>query len=190
MTGRLSKAGPPDEYPGVLPVPRAGDFGLVITRQPMSFLLETALRLNGDPSKYTHAVVALDRGLCVEAAPFGARVVLQSKYTGRVLWSTDHLPSTVQPTPDTAALERVADAAAALCGTPYSFLDYVALALIRYAGGSGWLGRYLQSREHMICSQICDAAYLRAGVHLFDDGRLSQDVTPGDLARLVGADAR
>jgi hypothetical protein len=37
----------------------------------------------------------------------------------------------------------------------------------------------------MICSQLVDEAYLRAGVHLFDDGRDPGDVTPGDLLYVI-----
>jgi hypothetical protein len=36
----------------------------------------------------------------------------------------------------------------------------------------------------LICSQLVDRACELAGVHLFDDGRLSGQVTPGDLYTL------
>lgn len=160
--------------------PRPGDFGLTRTREPLGFILRLALALNGDASRWTHAFVVLEDGLCIEAAPLGARIVPLKKYAGRSVYSTGRLDVTDEQR------ARIAVEAAALVGVPYSFLDYLALALVRYAGGSGWLGRYLQSREHQICSQLVDSAYLRAGVHLFDDGRLPQDVTPGDLARLIG----
>ena len=39
----------------------------------------------------------------------------------------------------------------------------------------------------MICSQLVDEAYARAGVQLFDDGRLPGDVTPADLYGLIAA---
>jgi hypothetical protein len=34
----------------------------------------------------------------------------------------------------------------------------------------------------MQCAQLVDACFARAGIHLFDDGRLSGDVMPSDLA--------
>jgi len=69
-----------------------------------------------------------------------------------------------------------------LQGVPYSFLDYLALA----THGRILRGR-VTSSGHMICSQLVDQVLTRAGVQVFDDGRLSQDVTPGALFRRVGA---
>lgn len=67
-------------------------------------------------------------------------------------------------------------------GTPYSFLDYLALATH---------GRILRKRVtdsgHMICSQLVDQVLTMSGYHLFADGRLPQDVTPGALFRRAGA---
>ena len=37
----------------------------------------------------------------------------------------------------------------------------------------------------MICSQLVDATYLTAEVHLFDDGRWSGDVMSSSLANLM-----
>ena len=37
----------------------------------------------------------------------------------------------------------------------------------------------------MICSQLVDEAYKRAGVQLFDDNRLPGDVDPNDLWELI-----
>jgi hypothetical protein len=37
----------------------------------------------------------------------------------------------------------------------------------------------------MICSQLADEAAMRGGWHLFSDGRIPQDVTPGDLWKLA-----
>jgi hypothetical protein len=49
---------------------------------------------------------------------------------------------------------------------------------------------FVADEGHLICSQLVDEAYLRAGVHLFDDGRLPGDVTPGDLWWLLQRDRR
>jgi len=82
----------------------------------------------------------------------------------------------------------VAREARALVGTPYSFLDYAALTA-HAASGRGYvplgqrskLERYVASTKHMICSQLADEAMRRAGFHVFNDGRLPQDVMPAAL---------
>jgi hypothetical protein len=78
-----------------------------------------------------------------------------------VLWATEHL------------------------GTPYSFLDYAAIALHGVHIDPPGLQDYIRSTHHLICSQLVDLAYSRSGVHLFDDGRWEGYVKPGDLAMLL-----
>lgn len=67
-------------------------------------------------------------------------------------------------------------------GTPYSFLDYAALAFPHT-----FLRKRVTDSGHMICSQLVDYVLCQAGYHLFTDGRLPQDVTPGALFRRAGA---
>jgi hypothetical protein len=90
-----------------------------------------------------------------------------------------------------SALEAAA-AARAYIGTPYSFLDYAAIALHHIdpvwrispeSVNSQPLARYIRSTGHMICSQLADQALTDAGFHVFDDGRLPQDVMPCELYR-------
>jgi hypothetical protein len=66
----------------------------------------------------------------------------------------------------------------------YSFLDIGALALRQFGINLGFINRRIARTDRMMCSQLVDECYKRAGVHLFA-GRLSQDVTPGDLADLI-----
>lgn len=66
----------------------------------------------------------------------------------------------------------------------YSFLDIGALALRQFGVNIGFINRHIARTDRMICSQLVDECYKRAGVHLFE-GRQSQDVTPGDLADLI-----
>jgi hypothetical protein len=66
----------------------------------------------------------------------------------------------------------------------YGFLDIGALALRQFGINLGPVNRRIARSDRMICSQLVDECYRRAGVHLFA-GRLSQDVTPGDLADLI-----
>jgi hypothetical protein len=67
---------------------------------------------------------------------------------------------------------------------PYNFLDIGALALRQFGVNLGFINRRIARTDRMMCSQLVDEVYKRAGVHLFS-GRLSQDVTPGDLADLI-----
>jgi hypothetical protein len=68
---------------------------------------------------------------------------------------------------------------------PYNFLDIGALALRQFGINLGFINRRIARTDRMMCSQLVDEVYKRAGIHLFADGRLSQDVTPGDLADLI-----
>jgi hypothetical protein len=66
-------------------------------------------------------------------------------------------------------------------GTPYSFADYVAIEGVHLGIANGPVRRYVTSSKHMICSQLADQSLSDAGWHVFDDGRLPQDVTPAAL---------
>jgi hypothetical protein len=46
---------------------------------------------------------------------------------------------------------------------------------------NGPVRRYVTSSKRMICSQLADQAMSDAGFHVFNDGRLPQDVTPSAL---------
>jgi hypothetical protein len=59
----------------------------------------------------------------------------------------------------------------------------VALAALRYGLRPRWIRHRVATSGRLICSQAVDELYRRVGVHLFDDGRPSGDVTPGDLDR-------
>jgi hypothetical protein len=66
-------------------------------------------------------------------------------------------------------------------GTPYSFADYAAIAGVHFGIANGPIRRYVTSSKHMICSQLADQTMSDAGWHVFNDGRLPQDVTPAAL---------
>jgi hypothetical protein len=173
----------------------------LLTRSPsrVSRLITAALGLTGDGTRYSHAALVVDGGYVVEALPGGARLTPLIRYVGRggnvavcdapvqtaivdaVVagqinpWeATDH---------EDTIRARVAAAGRALVGTPYSFLDYLSVALLHLGIRPAWLLRAVETRRHMICSQLVDTAYEAAGLHLFADGRFPGDVTPGDLDR-------
>jgi hypothetical protein len=138
-----------------------------------------------DECWFTHTWIVAEKPgqgmLAVEAMPHGARGVYlrgEDRCGPGVGWI--RLPLTLQQRASVAeyALEAV--------GTPYSFLDYLALAL-RHVGVEGLTRKRVTDSGHMICSQLVDHVLCQSGYHLFDDGRLPQDVTPGALFRRAGA---
>lgn len=163
--------------------PLPGDFGLCSIGGDVGRLIQLGQWLNGDGcTTWEHAFVYVGDGQIVEAEPGGARLAGVSEYDGRpLLWSTGRIPLTDE--------QRTAVVAAArgFLGVPYGFADYLSLALLRFRIRPGWVKRRVASNRTMICSQLVDASYLAAGVHLYADGRLPGDVTPGDLYRLFRA---
>lgn len=78
---------------------------------------------------------------------------------------------------------EVAVHAEAYLGTPYNFLTYVKLAAgaFRMRLTEAWLRKHMSTRRDMMCSQHVDQSLADAGYHVFDDGRLPQDVVPAEL---------
>jgi hypothetical protein len=155
--------------------PNLGDIGLVRIKGAVGKGIRFAQWLNGDGfADYEHAFTYVGAGQIVEAEPGGARRASLSQYADRlVVWLRC-------PSPYGFA---VADAAWTLIGTPYSFLDYQALAMHRFHIPAPGLRRFIANSGHMICSQLCDHAAMVGGWHIFDDGRWEGYVTPGDLYR-------
>lgn len=157
-----------------------GYIGLTQISGDVGKLIRLGQWLNGDGFwDYEHAfVVGPDGKQIIEAEPGGAVLSPIDRYDlDKVLW----LPC---PPEFQAA---VAAEAVKLLGTPYSFADYFALASVRLHifPSNILLRNYVKSSKHMICSQLADAAAARGGWHIFTDGRLPQDVTPGDLTRVA-----
>lgn len=77
----------------------------------------------------------------------------------------------------------VMSAASAYVRTPYNFLTYAKLAAgaFRMRLTEAWLRKYMSTRKDMMCSQHVDQSLADAGWHVFDDGRLPQDVVPAEL---------
>lgn len=157
--------------------PKAGDFGLSVTAGHVGWWINIAQAITGDSSRYTHAFIVLDDETVLEAQAQGAIISPLSKYTGRAVFSSLDLTDS-----ERAGIVREARA---LIGTPYGFTDYLSLALLHWGIRPEWVKNRIKGRGRMICSQLVDEVYLRAGVHLFHDGRWAQDVTPGDLANLL-----
>lgn len=128
-------------------------------------------------SQVNHAFIVVDASHIVEARPTGAALKPISEYADHLVVFNDTEPLT--------DIERAGIVAQALAyatrGVGYGFLDILALAITTFGVRWGWLARRVERDDRLICSQLVDRCYLAVGVHLFDDGRLSGQVTPGDL---------
>jgi hypothetical protein len=159
----------------------------------------------GIPSRWTHAGIIGEGGRTYEAGPGGV-------FIGRVddLQRKPHIVCDIPlqqmalnpDVPDGQPRDawrrelgrRIAANAAEHLGTGYSFLDYLAVALLhveklltgRPTGQSrwritAWVRKRVQDSGHMICSAFVDHVFTHMAYELFDDGRLPGDVTPADL---------
>lgn len=159
--------------------PRPGDFGLTRIKGFAGWLIRVLQWLNGSGFRnYEHAFIVMPDNKVVGAQPGGARQDENTYDPAETVYSS--VPMT------TAQREAIVRVTRTLIDTPYSFLDYVSIALHRLHIRPKWLERYLASSRHMICSQLVDYVYSMAGVPLFKDGRAPGDVTPGDLYAVLG----
>ncbi|MGW0468307.1 hypothetical protein ACWDX6_24030 [Streptomyces sp. NPDC003027] len=159
--------------------PLPGDFALTKIGGITGEFVAAGQALVGDAAPVQHAFVYVGGGYIVQAMPGGAEMIPLEDASDPVAWSTGKIPLTIDER------QSVMEAATDLVGTPYSFLDYASIALAHYRIRPRWVRDFVADTGHMICSQLVDEVYLRAGVHLFDDGRLPGDVTPGDLWKLL-----
>lgn len=151
------------------------------------WLIDAAGLLHGRTTEqawFTHTWIVIGTGngwvRAIEAMPRGARVVYlkdQDRIGPGHGWV--RLPN--------VPADAVTSVGEEYIGTRYSFLDYLSLALLHLGLPRRLTAKRVTDSGHMICSQLVDTILTRAGVHLFDDGRLPQDVTPGALFRRAGA---
>lgn len=160
--------------------PPPGTFGLSKIRGFLGFLIALAQMLCGQGSLFTHAFIVLDGGRVLEAMPSGARIVNLEHRMKEVpiAWSWA-VPLTDAERADIVRHARTLE------GVGYSFLDYLSLLLLHLGWRRERTLRRVRSSGHMICSQLVDETYKRAGVQLFDDGRFPGDVMPSELANLL-----
>lgn len=159
---------------------KPGDIGLTRIGGVLGFFVSLGQHLAGDSSRYTHAYIVLDDETVIAAQPGGARIDKLSDYKNKAIYIQLDLT-------DEQRASIVAEARA-LEGLPYSFLDYLAIAITRLGIKPKWLKRYIANTGHMICSQLCDEVYRKVGIHLFNDDRLPQEVTPGDLLYVLAGE--
>ena len=157
--------------------PLPGDIGLTEIEGIVGWLVKLLQYLNGDFEKPTHVYVVLDDETVFEAQPGGAVITPLSEYDGR--WK-EYVA--VDLTPEQRM--RIVNRARTYVGTGYNWTTYFYLAAYRFHFRPKWLKRRVQNDERLICSQAADKIYADEGVHLFNDGRMPYDLTPGDLGRL------
>lgn len=132
--------------------------------------------------EYEHAVIYIGNGRIIQAQSEGVSAGDVHSYDGnQTMWSTGIIPLTAAQRAD------IVSSAIGYIGTPYSWVDYAAIAAhhLHLLPAAPMLKHYVASDKHMICSQLVDQCYDDAGVHLFTDGRWPGYVTPGDLWQLL-----
>ena len=154
-------------------MPDLGAFGVTATPGWKAWVIRVITK-----SAVNHAFIFVGDGQIVEANPSGAATGNVDEYP-HAIWS--HMALTTQQR------HAIANAAHALVGTPYSWVDDACIGL---ADLFGWhvpepVRHRLNRRDRLMCSQLVDRAYAMAGVQLWADGRLSGDVSPGDLLHLI-----
>jgi hypothetical protein len=119
-------------------------------------------------------------GLAVQAMPGGAEEI---ELTAARHWTKDYVY--VRPMLDNSQGVEIATAARSYIGTPYNFLTYGKLLAGHLHLGltERTLKKWISTRKDMMCSQLADQCLADAGYHVFDDGRLPQDVVPSELYR-------
>lgn len=169
--------------------PPVGTIGVVSTAHAASLLTRfTSWVIRFDTeSPVNHAFVYVGKGQILEARPRGSGFSRWDFYPGTI-WLASIKP------PDKPAVVQAAEALK-LCGIPYNWLDLVAIGIAQRrwspelqqqwdAGHEPWWVKRVSDDGRLICSQLCDLYYRRLGRRLFNDGRLSGLVSPGDLLAL------
>lgn len=161
--------------------PQLGDIGFAVIGGGVGAFVAWGQFVLGDSCRYTHAFIVTGENEVVEAMPRGARVAALAGRNVPRKFRYARLPQRVW---DAAGSDRKAlftITARSYVGVPYGFSTYLSLAAVQWGLPAGLLRRYVSNNGRMICSQLIDQALSDAGVHLFTDGRIPQDVTPGDL---------
>lgn len=158
---------------------KPGDIGLYRIGGFLGWLVNMGQAIIGDSSRYTHAFIVMDDGTVLAAQPAGARYDSLDLYVGQNNTVILDVPLTDQQRSDIVRNARQ------LHGVKYGFSGYLYIGLSALNFRPAWLVRYVTNNGRMICSQLVDYVYCKSGIHLFNDGRLSNDVTPGDLADLI-----
>lgn len=172
--------------------PQPGDYLVTKTGGPWYDRLAAKLIRFDTNSPVNHAAVAVGptethpEGAIIEARPGGAGYNSIGAYPGAT-WSTGRLPEALTPTDEQR--RKIVACATTFIGTPYSWLDIVAIGLAqkrlgKVVDGDEWWVKRVSGDGHLICSQLVSEAWREAGIALIP-GRLDGLVSPGDLYDLL-----
>lgn len=167
---------------------RPGDIGFSTIPGYVGGWVNFAQALVRDACAFTHAYGVVHPlghhdypdGLVVEAMPRGARFAPLRPRTG-VGFAYARMDLSEDQRAMVPAIAAGFTAARGGRGVPYSFLDYLWLALKHWGIPAPHLRELIKSKGHMICSQLVDELHRRIGSRIFTDGRWPQDVIPGAL---------
>jgi hypothetical protein len=171
---------------------RPGDIGFYTIAGRVGGAVSVGQALLRDACRFTHAFMVIAKEYprieepmrCVEAMPAGAR---RAPLDGRFGPGYGYVRLPLSP----EQRDAITPVTLETVGRPYSFMDYLALAAWEWnVPGRTLVRRYVTSSQRMICSQLVDFVLCEVGFHLFTDGRLPQDVTPGQLWWQAGAVGR
>lgn len=154
-------------------VPLPGSIGFSKTPGPVGFIIGLLQFLQGGGSRFCHTFIVLDDNTVLEAKPKGARITPLSNFEGRSVYIDYGLT-------EEQRINIVAEARK-FVGVGYSFVDYIALGFAKYNKYPARLFNYLTKSNKFICSNLVHHIYNMAGVDIFNDGRNSYAITPGDL---------
>lgn len=138
----------------------------------------------GGFAQFEHAAIYVGGGKVIQASNNGVNLsdirTAHKSNNDLTFWSSGLI------NPTDAQRAAIVKAAHGYIGTPYSWVDYAAIAAhhLDILGADKALKDYVASSKHMICSQLVDQCEADAGVHLFDN-RWAGYVTPADLYNLL-----
>jgi len=155
-----------------------GQFGVVKSTGTYSTLIRFFQTMhNPDFAGYTHTFVAINETELVEAWPGGARKAPISEYSN-ILWSRFNLTQTQR--------DSIVQFNEDHLGDQYAWEDIplIGLALLTKKATPAWLERIIANPHRVICSELVDASYQAAGIHLFHNVPPSA-VYPSMLAQYI-----
>jgi len=157
---------------------KPGDIGFTRIGGATGWWIAFGQLITGDASRFTHVFVVLDDEQVAEAMPDGARIQpFDRQYATEVAYVKVPLTDEQRSMLTGHLRGRLTRPG----GIKYSFSDYLAIALAHLGLKPKWLRNYIAKSDRQICSQLADYELDYVAYHVFDDGRLPQDVTPGAL---------
>jgi uncharacterized protein YycO len=169
----------------VLRSPETATGGDTVTPQPGDFVVfhtgtfpSAAWWIQvGTRSRWNHAAIYVGDGNVVEANPGGVRVTALNTYPRDEYIVSDLALSSWQRA-------KIVKYARSELGTPYGWLDILALALVNLGFGKpgGWIVNRAKRDDRLVCSQLVANAYVLAGIAIGPD---AWAVSPGDIAEYL-----